>query len=255
MAEKHRENGPQDNPGSKDDDRDQRDEQPLENQDVPVTGSDYAVGNRLDEVEMSDLVDLSDSEEMDDLAELIDPRDIPDIIDSSAVEMSKYTDDPDILEDLSSRNYTPSGTEDLLTTLKNHTSESPNISGDDIDAAWWSDRESGEESVGGSVATPEQNIIGELGEATGIEYNDFEPLRTEDKLDERDKNRWELNAASADDDETLVDYDKDKYHDHDTEDYSKVDQSFSKLMNDKDQIGDDLDEFGDSIEDDTDEDE
>lgn len=235
---------------------DQSEEQP-EDQDVPVTGNDYTVGDRVDEIDMSDLIDLSDAEDMEDMADEVDPLSVRDSQDTSLSEMAKYTDDPDILEDLGDRNALPTGTDDLLSELKEHTSESPNISAEDIDAAWWSARESGEESVGGSVATPEQNIVDEIGEATGVEYNDFEPLDTEDKLDERDKNRWELNAASADDDETQVDYDKHKFQDEGREnaDYAEVDKDFKRLMNDEEEIGSNVDEFGDEIENDDDDDE
>lgn len=232
------------------------DEQPQDReQDVPVTGNDYTVGNQVDEIEMSDLIDLSDSEDMDERADHIDPLAVAGFEDTSLTEMAKYTSDPDILEDLGGRDALPTGTQDLLSELKEHTSESPDLSGDDLDASWWSDRESGEESVGGSVATPEQNVVDELGEATGVRYNDFEPLDTEDKLDDRDRNRWELNAASADDDETQVAYDENKYRDEsreDSDDYGKVERDFSRLMNDEEDedIGADVDEFGDDLEED-----
>lgn len=211
------------------------DDENIDSEDIPVTGNDYVVPGtaRIDEIEMSDLVDLSDTEDMEAFADTLDPNYIPDLVDSDAGEMAKYTNDPDILDELSDRQALPTGTERLLGELKEHTSESPDLSAEDVDADWPSDRESGEESAGGSVATPEQNVTGELGEALGIEYNDFEPLHTEDKIDERDVNRWELNPASADDSETMVDYDKEKYKDEDDVDYGRVDQAFSRLMNDE----------------------
>lgn len=235
----------------------QREDHPADpsgDQDVPVTGNDYSLGDRVDEVDMSDLVDLSDAEDMEAMADEVDPLSVRDSEDSALSEMAKYTNDPDILGDLGSRNTLPTGTDDLLSELKEHTSESPNLSAEDIDADWWADQESGEESVGGSVATPEQNIVDEIGEATGVEYNDFEPLETEEKLDERDKNRWELNAASVDDDETQVNYNKNKFQNEGREnaDYSKVDKDFSELMNNEgeEEVGSNVDEFGDSIEND-----
>lgn len=42
-------------------------------------------------------------------------------------------------------------------------------------------------------------MVEEIGEALGITYEDDEPLRTGDKLAERDKNRWELNPESVED--------------------------------------------------------
>ena len=37
----------------------------------------------------------------------------------------------------------------------------------------------------------------ELGKAIGLEYEADEPLATEEKLLERDRNRWELDPESA----------------------------------------------------------
>jgi Family of unknown function (DUF6335) len=74
----------------------------------------------------------------------------------------------------------------------------PEISAQDLDAAW--DRaDEGEEAVGGSSPTPDQDIVEEIGEAAGVSYQDAEPLRMEEKLAKRDENRWELDPASAED--------------------------------------------------------
>ena len=59
----------------------------------------------------------------------------------------------------------------------------------------------GEETVGGSVPTPDQDIVDELGEAVGLTYEDDEPLHGEEKIRERDRNRWELDPESASEDE------------------------------------------------------
>ena len=42
------------------------------------------------------------------------------------------------------------------------------------------------------------------GEAFGLDYQENEPLDTEEKIERRDENRWELNPASADDYESLI---------------------------------------------------
>lgn len=75
------------------------------------------------------------------------------------------------------------------------------LSGGDIDAAWESSDVSGEESVGGTASTPDQDIVEDLGEALGITHDDDEELDTEDKLAERDRKRWELDPRSAAEDE------------------------------------------------------
>ena len=86
--------------------------------------------------------------------------------------------------------------EQLIKKLREHHATSPVLSGGDVDAAW-EDADVGEESVGGGNPTPDQNVVGELGEAMGVNYEDGEPLHTEEKLDDRDKHRWELNPASS----------------------------------------------------------
>ena len=49
------------------------------------------------------------------------------------------------------------------------------------------------------MLTPDQDSVDELGEGAGITYQDDEPLNSDKKILERDRHRWELNPASADD--------------------------------------------------------
>lgn len=70
--------------------------------------------------------------------------------------------------------------------------------GGDVDAAQ-QQTDAGEETVGGSSPTPDQDVVEELGEAVGIVYEDNEPLRFGDKLADRDAQRWEINPASSED--------------------------------------------------------
>jgi hypothetical protein len=55
----------------------------------------------------------------------------------------------------------------------------------------------GDEAVGGSTAVPSQNDTEELAEAVGIVVDDDTPLDTEEMLEQRDLNRWELDPTSA----------------------------------------------------------
>ncbi|MDF2458610.1 MAG: hypothetical protein K0S79_1026 [Nitrospira sp.] len=72
------------------------------------------------------------------------------------------------------------------------------LTGGDIDAAW--DQASvGEETVGGSTPTPDQDIVDEIGRAVGVNYEDSEPLDPEAKIERRDTHRWELHPASSED--------------------------------------------------------
>jgi hypothetical protein len=57
---------------------------------------------------------------------------------------------------------------------------------------------SGEETVGGSHPTPDQDNVDEVGEATGLTFQDSEQLRGE-KVYDRDTHRWELDPASSED--------------------------------------------------------
>ena len=72
------------------------------------------------------------------------------------------------------------------------------LSGGDVDAAW-DQAASGEETVGGSTPTPDQDIVDEIGLAAGVSYEDAEPLDMSDKIDQRDDQRWELHPASSED--------------------------------------------------------
>jgi hypothetical protein len=91
------------------------------------------------------------------------------------------------------------GSRKLSERLREHTDTNPTLSGGDIDARWEDADGSGEESVAGSVATPEQNDVQEMGEAIGVTYQDNEELKVGEKERSRDKKRWELDPASSDD--------------------------------------------------------
>jgi hypothetical protein len=80
-----------------------------------------------------------------------------------------------------------------------HTETSPRLTGGDIDADWQAAYSSGEESVGGSVATPDQDIVDEIGRALGVEQEADAPVRTSDEiLRERDRLRWHLERDAVD---------------------------------------------------------
>jgi Family of unknown function (DUF6335) len=88
----------------------------------------------------------------------------------------------------------------LLNELRdNAPAESPALSGGDVDAAWDQSDVSGEETVGGSNPTPDQDIVEDLGRAVGLNYQDNEPLDTNEKVTERDRHRWELEPESSED--------------------------------------------------------
>jgi Family of unknown function (DUF6335) len=79
-----------------------------------------------------------------------------------------------------------------------YTGRTPTLTGGDVDAGW-EYADIGEETVGGSNPTPDQDLVDDLGEAVGVTYQDNEPLKFGDKVEERDRSRWELDPASSDD--------------------------------------------------------
>ena len=76
---------------------------------------------------------------------------------------------------------------------RRYSSTSPALSGGDLDADWQRADHVGEEEVGGSVATPDQSVVDELGEALGVPRDPDEEVRTSQEiLEARDRNRWDL---------------------------------------------------------------
>jgi hypothetical protein len=73
-----------------------------------------------------------------------------------------------------------------------HHETSPRLTGGDPDADWERADHVGEEAVGGTVATPDQNVVDDLGGALGVPRAPDEELRTSGEiLERRDRNRWE----------------------------------------------------------------
>ncbi|MBI1734625.1 MAG: hypothetical protein HYR51_05565 [Candidatus Rokubacteria bacterium] len=69
---------------------------------------------------------------------------------------------------------------------------SPELAGGDVDADWQRAASVGEEAPGGTVATPDQNVVDEYGEALGVPRAPEEELRTSQEiLEQRDRYRWE----------------------------------------------------------------
>jgi hypothetical protein len=82
---------------------------------------------------------------------------------------------------------------------REYTETSPELTGGDIDAYWEDADAVGDEAVGGTTATPDQNVTEELETAVGLEMDDRAFLRTNDILEQRDDNRWELDPKSSED--------------------------------------------------------
>ena len=66
------------------------------------------------------------------------------------------------------------------------------LTGGDLDADWRRAWDSGDEAVGGSGATPDPDIVDELGRALGVAQEpDAEVWTSQDILRERDCHRWQ----------------------------------------------------------------
>lgn len=92
-----------------------------------------------------------------------------------------------------------SGRKALDRSLHEHSGMTPTITGGDLDADWENAYFSGDEAPGGDNLTPDQENVEEIGAALGLSYDDNEELKGSDKVIERDRHRWELDPASADD--------------------------------------------------------
>jgi hypothetical protein len=119
-------------------------------------------------------------------------------IDAGTAESEQYEPDEEVQQEFAEAQRLASGGEQLKRELREHHSRTPDLSAGDLDADWGR-ADIGEETVGGSSPTPDQDIVEELGEAVGLTYEDNEPLHTTEKVEERDRKRWELDPASSED--------------------------------------------------------
>ncbi len=90
------------------------------------------------------------------------------------------------------------GRAEIAEKIREHHGMSDVTGGDpdvDIEDAYFA----GEEAPGGDNPTPDQDIVEDIGKALGVTYDDAEELKGSDKVVERDKHRWELDPASAED--------------------------------------------------------
>ena len=76
--------------------------------------------------------------------------------------------------------------------LRAYTSSSPRLTGGDVDADWQRADSIGEEAPGGTVATPDQSVVDDLGAALGVQRAPDEEFRpSAEILERRDRRRRE----------------------------------------------------------------
>ena len=111
-----------------------------------------------------------------------DPDYVPDpkIEEFMELEISRAPKDPDM----------------LAQRLRNNTAASPRDAGGDLDADWEDVNESGSETVAGDNPTPDQSLVEENASAMGVSYEDNEELEFIDKIERRDRDRYELDENS-----------------------------------------------------------
>lgn len=111
-----------------------------------------------------------------------DPDYVPDpeIEEFMELEISRAPKDPDV----------------LAQRLRNNTAASPRDAGGDLDADWEDVNDSGSETVAGDNPTPDQSLVEENASALGVSYEDNEELEFLDKIEKRDRDRYELDENS-----------------------------------------------------------
>jgi hypothetical protein len=92
-----------------------------------------------------------------------------------------------------------SGHEKYHQLARQHSPEDARLPRGDLDVDWNDPYSSGEEAPGGDMPTPDQDVVEEIGRALGVEYDDAEELKGSEKIEERDRHRWEYDPASAED--------------------------------------------------------
>lgn len=97
----------------------------------------------------------------------------------------------------------PKDPEQLAQRLRNNNAASPADAGGDLDATWEDVNDSGTEAVAGDNPTPDQSLVEENARAVGVSFEDNEELEFIDKIDRRDRNRFELDPRSKTEDNSI----------------------------------------------------
>lgn len=92
--------------------------------------------------------------------------------------------------------HVPQAPGELKERIAENHAASPADSGGDIDADWEDVNSTGSESVFGHNPTPDQSDVEENAHAMGIDFQDNEPLDLLDKIERRDRKRFELDEDS-----------------------------------------------------------
>ncbi len=97
----------------------------------------------------------------------------------------------------------PKDPEMLAQRLRENTAASPRDAGGDVDASWEDVNDSGTETVSGDNPTPDQSDVEENAHAVGVDFQDNEELDFLDKIERRDRDRFELDERSKGNGDTI----------------------------------------------------
>ena len=116
----------------------------------------------------------------------------------------EFVPDPEIEEFMEEEiARAPKDPDQLAHRLRNNTAASPKDAGGDLDASWEDVNDSGSESVGGDNPTPDQSMVEENANAVGVNFEDNEELDFLDKIERRDRDRYELDEGSKTPEDTI----------------------------------------------------
>jgi len=115
----------------------------------------------------------------------------------------EFVPDPEIEEFMEEEIAHAPKDPDLLAQRLRNTAASPQDAGGDLDADWEDVNDSGSETVAGDNPTPDQSIVEENARAMGVNFEDNEELDFLDKIERRDRDRYELEEQSKTRDDTI----------------------------------------------------
>ena len=115
----------------------------------------------------------------------------------------EFVPDPEIEEFMEEEIAHAPKDPDLLAQRLRNTAASPQDAGGDLDANWEDVNATGSESIGGDSPTPDQSIVEENAKAIGVSFEDNEELDFLNKIEKRDRDRYELEEQSKTREDTI----------------------------------------------------
>lgn len=112
----------------------------------------------------------------------------------------KSTQDESVVEEairmgLDDRNTSSSR---VFSQVNEHMASGKPVAGGDVDAMSEQAKVVGEEAVGGTTPTPDQNEVDDITDSAGVSFAPDDPVKVVDEMHDRDRQRWELDPDSGD---------------------------------------------------------